>query len=169
MLEHLLDKLSGTDALIRAMRGVDRDRLAKVFARSNVLFLQLPPGYENGIDPNLTQEELLAHIRAGAKDLSQREQFTPLCVLRSGRRALVLFTQQDFVKEFAQDYVRQVNRIMPFEVLGINGQTAVRLFHGVDAVVFNAGTKHEYELSADDLHRLKGLASEAKVATAGQP
>jgi hypothetical protein len=48
VLEQLQDKLTGTDALIRAMRGPDRKKFAEVFARSTVLFLQLPPGCENG-------------------------------------------------------------------------------------------------------------------------
>jgi len=97
VLERLQDKLTGTDALIRAMRRPNREKFAEVFARSVVLFLQVPPGCGNGLDPNLSQEELLAHIRAGAKDLSEREQFTPLRILREERRVLLLFTQQTFV------------------------------------------------------------------------
>jgi hypothetical protein len=168
VFERLQDKLTGTDALIRAMHGSDREKFAEVFARSTVLFLQLPPGCENGLDPNLSQEELLAHIRAGAKDLSEREQFTPLRVLRGSRRVLLLFTQQAFVQEFAQDYVRQVKRIMPFEVLGVSGRIAVRLFDDVDAVVFNAATRHEYELPPGDISLLRNLFPQAKAAHAGQ-
>jgi hypothetical protein len=77
VLEQLQDKLTGTDALIRAMRGPDRKKFAEVFARSTVLFLQLPPGCENGLDPSLSKEELLGHIRAGAKDLSERGAVYP--------------------------------------------------------------------------------------------
>jgi hypothetical protein len=168
VLERLQDKLTGTDALIRAMRGPDREKLAEVFARSVVLFLQLPPGCENGLDPNLSQEELLAHIRAGAKDLSEREQFTPLRILREDRRVLLLFTQQTFVQTFAHDYVRQVKRIMPFEIVGVKGQVAARMFKDVDSVVFNASTEHEYELSPGDLNRLRSLLIPAKAAPAGQ-
>lgn len=67
MLERLRDRLSGTDALIRAMRGSNRARFAEVFGRSTLLFLQVPPGCEGGLDPNMSQEEFLAHLRAGAQ------------------------------------------------------------------------------------------------------
>jgi hypothetical protein len=168
MVERLQDKLTGTDALIRAMHGSDRERFAEVFARSTVLFLQLPPGCENGLDPNLSREELLAHIRAGAQDLSKREEFTPLRLLRGNRRVLLLFTQQSYVQEFAHDYVRQVKRIMPFEVLGVKGQVAIRMFDNVDAVVFNAATRHEFELPPGDLALIRKLLPQARAAHFGQ-
>jgi hypothetical protein len=168
MLDQLWNKLEGTDALTRAMRGSDSEKFAAVFARSTVLFLQLPPGCENGLDPNITQEELLAHIRACAKDLSGREQFTPLRILRGDRTALLLFTQQTFAQEFAQAYVRQVKRIMPFEVLGVEGRIAVHMFEGTESVVFNAGTRHEYELPAEYLRLLKTLGQKARAAHSAQ-
>jgi hypothetical protein len=42
---------------------------------------------------------------------------------------------------------------MRFEVLGIEGCTAVRGFDGADCVVFNALTRYEYELPAEDFER----------------
>jgi hypothetical protein len=151
MLEKLKNKLTGPDELIRAMHQPDDNKFAEVFARSTVLFLQVPPGYENGIDPNISQEEFLAHVRAGAQDISQREQFTPFRRVCDGRKALLLFTRQDLATEFAKAYVRQIKRIMPFGALGVKGKIALRLFNGVDSVVFNALTKYEYELSAERL------------------
>jgi len=140
------------------MLGPDRENFAQVFTRSNVLFLQLPPGSENGFDLHLSQEELLAQIRSAAKDLSQRQQFTPFCRVRADRKSLLLFTQQKFVMEFVQAYVREVKRLMQFEVLGIAGQTALRLLEGADSVVFNPGTRHEYELPAEDMYLLRTLS-----------
>jgi hypothetical protein len=157
MLERVLDKNTGIDAQTRSLRSSDRRRFAEVFGRSIVLFLQLPPGYENGIDPKISQDEFLAHVRACAEDLSQREQFTPFWLTLGGRRSLLLFTQQSFAQEFAHIYVREVRRIMPFVVVGVRGRTAVRMFDGVDSVTFNAGTKHECELPADDLNLLREL------------
>ncbi len=155
MLEKLQDRLTGTDALIRTMRGSDREKFAEVFARSTVLFLQLPPGGENGLDPNLSQQEFLAYIRAGAEDLSEREQFTPFRRVRGGRKSLLLFTQQRLVQEFVHAYVRQVKRLMGFEVLGVQGQIAVRMFDSVETVAFNALTKYEFELLPDQFVSLK--------------
>jgi len=161
MFQQLQEKLTGKDALTRAMLGTDRENFAQLFARSNVLFLQLPPGSENGLDPHLSREELLAQIRSAAKDLSQRQRFTPFCRVRGERKSLLLFTQQKFVKEFVQAYVREVKRLMQFEVLGVAGQMALRLFEGVDSVVFNPETKHEYELSAEDMYMLRTLSPPA--------
>ena len=168
MLERLQDKLTGTDALIRAMRGSDREKFVEVFGHSNILFLQLPPGCENGLDPGISQEEMLAHLKACAEDLSRREQFTPLRIVRENRLLLLLFTQQEYVKKFAKDYVHQVHRIMPLGVLGVEGRVAVRMLDGIDAVVFNAGTKHEYELSPEDIYLLKNRFPQAKAAHSGQ-
>jgi hypothetical protein len=102
MFGPLQEKLTGKDALTRAMLGTDRENFAQSFSRSNVLFLQLPPGSENGLDPRLSREQLLAQIRSAAKDLSQRQQFTPFCRVRGERKSLLLFTRQKFVKEFVQ-------------------------------------------------------------------
>jgi len=161
MFQQLQEKLTGKDALTRAMLGTDRENFAQLFVRSNVLFLQLPPGSENGLDPRLSREQLLAQIRSAAKDLSQRQQFTPFCRVRGERKSLLLFTQQKFVKEFVQAYVREVKRLMQFEVLGVAGQMALRLFEGVDSVVFNPETKHGYELSAEGMYMLRTLSPPA--------
>ena len=157
MFEQLQEKLTGKDALTRAMLGPDRENFAHVFARSNVLFLHLPPGGENGFDPHLSREQLLAQIRSAAKDLSQREQFTPFCRMRGERKSLLVFTQQKFVQEFVQAYVRDAKRLMQFEILGVAGQTALRLLGGVDSIIFNPGTRCEYELSPEDLYILRTL------------
>jgi hypothetical protein len=157
MLERMLEKITGTDPLTRAMRGASPEKFFSIFARSTVLFLQLPAGYENGIDPNVSQDEFMSHMRAGAKDISGREQFTPFRRIRGDHKALLLFTQQRFATEFATAYVRQVNRIMPFGVLGVQGRLALRMLNGVDSVVFNCLTKQEYELPAEYFEHLKTL------------
>jgi hypothetical protein len=168
MLKRLRERFGSSDALVQTLRGSDDEKLAEVFVRSNVLFLQLPPGCENGLDPTLSQEELMAHLHAAAKDLSGREEFTPLHILRGNRRTLLLFTQQAFAEEFARAYVRQVNRIMPFGVINVKGQTAVKMFDGADAIVFNAGSKEECELSQEQLNTIRELIPQAKAASVGQ-
>jgi hypothetical protein len=42
MFQQLQEKLTGKDALTRAMLGTDRENFAQLFARSNVLFLPSP-------------------------------------------------------------------------------------------------------------------------------
>jgi hypothetical protein len=82
MLDRLLGKLSGSDALVRASQGSDRQAFADLFIRSSILFLHLPPGLEDGLDPNGTQDGLLAQIKKSARDcwarlglLSQKRWF----------------------------------------------------------------------------------------------
>jgi hypothetical protein len=65
------------------MRSSDREGFANLFARSIILFLQLPPDCENGLDPKVLQEELLASIRTSARDLAHREEFTTLAWVRA--------------------------------------------------------------------------------------
>jgi hypothetical protein len=155
MLERLWDSLTGSGPLTRAMRGPDPEQFAEVFSRSTVAFLQLPRGCESGLDPNLSREELLAHLRADAKELSQAKEFTPFCRTRDGRKSLLLFTGKNFAKQFVHAYTIQVKRIMEFAVIGVHGRTALRLFDGADSVVFNPSTKHEYELPYEFFARLR--------------
>jgi hypothetical protein len=147
VLNRLLRAFSGADVLIQASRSPDRRIFADLFGRSSILFLHLPPGPEDGLVPNVTQDELLAQIKKSARDLSGREQFMPLCDTREGRKRLLLFTQQSFVQEFAHTYVREIKRIMPFEVLTVEGRVLVPVFRDTDSVVLNAGSKFEYEVS----------------------
>jgi hypothetical protein len=159
MLDRLPGKLSGSDALVRASQGSDRQAFADLFIRSSILFLHLPPGLEGGLDPNVTQDELLAHIKKSARDLSGREQFLPLCDACEGRKRMLLFTQQTFAQEYAQARVRETKRIMPFEVLTVEGRVLVPAFSNADSVVLNPGNKSEYELSAEDIAFLRAGVS----------
>jgi hypothetical protein len=158
MFEGLKEALAGTDALIRAIRQADRERFTEAFSRSTIFFLQVPPGCEGGFDPFTPREEMLAHIRAGAQDISQRTQFTPFCSSQAGRKSALLFTRQNLVREFVPAYVRQIKRLMQFEVVGVKGNVVVRLLDGADSVVFNALTKHEAELPIEWLSELKTLS-----------
>jgi hypothetical protein len=155
MLERLLGKLSGSDALVRASRGSDRQAFADLFIRSSILFLHRPPGLEDGLEPNVTQDGLLAQIKKSARDLSGRAQFVPLCNTREGRKRMLLFTQQTLVQEYAQARVRETKRIMPFEVLTVEGRVLVPVFRNADSVVLNPGSRAQYELSAEDVTLLR--------------
>ena len=168
MFERLWHKLNGTDTLVEALRSSSDSRFVDTFQHSTIFFLHLPPGCENGFDPNISQEELLAQIRKCAKDLSERQQFIPLCIPRDDRRVLLLFTSSDHAKPFVQQYVAQVKRVMPFEVIGVTGEAALNLLHGVDAVVFNPRTADEHELSGQRLHLLKKIIPLARAAHAAQ-
>lgn len=157
MLDRFLNKLTGSDALIRASRRSNRQAFAELFGRSSILFLHLPPGFEDGLDPKVTKEEFLAHVRTAAKDLSGREQFSPLCQARRGRHFMLLFTQQVLAQDYAHAYVRTIKRIMPFEVLTVTGSMVVRSLGDDGAAVLNAESKFEYELSAEDMGLLRKL------------
>ncbi|MCA1592834.1 MAG: hypothetical protein LC754_09340 [Acidobacteria bacterium] len=151
MFKRIVEALRGLDALTRASRGSDRQAFADLFARSSIVFLQLPPGLEGGLDPDVTQDELLAMIRECAQDLAGQEQFVPLCDTREGRTRLVVFTRWSFAQEYAHACVRENQRIMPFQLLTIEGRLLVRSFKIADCVVLNAGSKSEYELSTEDI------------------
>ncbi len=167
MFERLWHKLKRDDALIEALRSSSDSSFLDAFQRSTVFFLHLPPGCENGFDPEISQEELLAQIRKCAKDLSERQQFLPLRILRDNRRVLLLFTDSNHAKPFVQHYVRQVKRVMPFEVIGISGDAALKLLNGIDSVIFNPNTAHERELSSQRLDLLRKLRPAAKAAQVG--
>jgi hypothetical protein len=159
MLSRLLDAITGSDALTRASRRTNRRTFAELFGHSLVWFLNVPPGMHGGLDPNITQEEFLAHIRAAAKDLKDREIFTPFCRSQGDRTALLVFTQSAFAEQFAKAYVRDVQRIMSFEALQTEGTVLVQKLGdiGADTIVLNPRTKHEYELTDADTALLREL------------
>lgn len=168
MFGRLWQKLKRTDALIEALQFSSDSRFLDAFQASTMFFLHLPPGCENGLDPNISQQEFLAHIKKCAQDLSTRQTFVPLCVLRDNRHVLLLFTASDLAKPFVQHYSQQVKRLMPFEVLGVTGKSVPKFLSGVDSIVFNPGTAHEHELSSQRLHLLKRLSPIAKAASIAQ-
>jgi hypothetical protein len=110
---------------------------------------------EKGIDPKISQEELLEKIRAAAKDLSEQEQFEPFCYARGSQSRMPLFTDQSLVEEFVQAYVKETKRIAPFQVLGVSGTTAATALGNADVVVLNDRTMLEYELSPDDVRLIR--------------
>jgi hypothetical protein len=95
--------------VIGAMRSSDREGFANLFARSIILCLQLPPDSENGLDPKVLKEELLASIRTSARDLAHREEFTNPRLGAGGRKSLLLFTQQARVERFVQAHASMVS------------------------------------------------------------
>jgi|SRR5215467_3584619 len=155
MFKKLFGRSQNSDDLATACRGNDRDRFAELFGRAQIFFICLSPGMEKGIDPKISKEEFLEIVRAAAKELSQQEQFAPFCYVRGSQKRMPVFTDQSFVKELAQAYVRETKRIMPFQVLGIEGTTVVRALGNADVIVLNDGTQHEYELSPADVRLLR--------------
>src|SRR5262245_35283539 len=121
MFKKLFGRSQNSDDLATACRRADRDEFAELFGRAQIFFICLSPEMEKGIDPKISKEEFLEKVRAAAKDLSQQDQFTPYCYARGSQKRMPLFTDQSFVKEFAQAFVRATKRIMPFQVLGIAG------------------------------------------------
>jgi hypothetical protein len=164
MISRLLGLFNGSDPLVRAGRSSDREAFAHLFGRSNVIFVQLPPGLEDGLSPDLTQEELLEQIKRAAKDLSGREQFTPFRQLREGRNSMVVFTQQRFAEGFAHAYVRRVKRIMPFQALTVQGSVLAPAFGDVDTIVLNPDSKQEYEVPVEDMPLFRKICVELHPA-----
>ena len=157
--ESMLSKLFGlskdSDSLVDAWRRADRQKFADLFGKTQIFCLSLPTGLENGIDPNVTQEELLAKIRAAAQDLSQRERFSPFCYTKNSQTRMPIFTSQELVQPFAHAYVRETKRIAPFQVLGVNGTVIARALGNADVIVLNDRTEHEYELTPDDIAQIR--------------
>jgi len=90
------------------MRSSDREAFANLFARSIILFLQLPPDSENGLDPQGVAG------RVAGLHANVRQRFgTPGGIYHArlgagGRKSRLLFTQQARVEEFAQAHASMV-------------------------------------------------------------
>lgn len=146
----------GPDALTRGCRDPDRRAFAELFRRSSIAFLSLPAPFDRGLDPStLSQEALLSLIEKATQDLSERKEFQPFCYTVGQARCLPLFSQEKFALQFVGEYVREVQRVLPFQMLTASGSALVPTIPGYDLVVLNDRTKHRYQLSAEDVALLQ--------------
>jgi hypothetical protein len=158
--------LGGPDALTRACRGADRRAFAELFGRSSVAFLCLPAPFDQGLDPSgMSQEELLSLIEKAARDLSERKEFQPFCYTVGQARCLPLFSQEKFAQQFVGEYVREVDRVLPFQMLTANGAALIPAFFGCDIIVLNDRTRHRQQLSAGDVALLQEVWAEERKGT----
>jgi hypothetical protein len=111
-----------------------------------VIFLSLPPGLENGVDPRLSQEELVAVVREAAKDLSQSQGFAPFWYAGQGGRRLPVFTSEEGARDFVKAYVQEVGRIMPFQVLTAGSPILAKLAAACDVLVVDERTSKMREI-----------------------
>ncbi len=156
MLDRVRRWLGSPDALIRAARGPDRRVFVKLFCRSPIRCICLPKRFAEGLPANASREEILAQIEAAARDLSERESFSPFSYLREGQRRMPLFTSEELAADFAKAYALDVQCIVPLQVLAVDGVAVVPSFKDCDVVVLNDRTSQEYVLSVDDMALLKG-------------
>jgi hypothetical protein len=157
------------DPLAEAYLGPDRRFFTELFDRSTLLFLHLPPGQEGGLDPKITKDEFLAHVRSAAQDLAARKQFNPFCRLRETGRSLLLFTGRPFAQVFAHAYVREVKRIMPFQIVGVIASALASSFSRDYSVVLNARSEFEYELTAEDMRLIQEASARQPSGGEAEP
>jgi hypothetical protein len=111
-----------------------------------VVFLSLPPGLEKGVDPGVSQEQLLAIIREAARDLSQSQGFTPFSYSGRGGRRLPLFTSEERARTFVEAYVQEIGRIMPFQVLTAETSVLPKLAVACNVMVVDDRTSNAREI-----------------------
>ena len=144
------------DPVIRFAHGSDRRAFVDVIGRADLIALSLPT--DQGLDPEtLTQEQLLTHIGAGVKDLAEREEFTLFTYPREGKRCLPLFSSHKLAEEFIHLYVREINRVLGFQVLTVRGRSLRDAMLSAEQVAVNARTQHERVLAEVDLRLVDEL------------
>jgi len=143
------------DAVTRAARGGDRDHFADVFVSSMLYFVCVPARFAAGLPANASQDEILAQVEAAAKDLSESQGFQPFVYPDSGRRRMPIFSSDALATQFASWYALHTQRIIPLQVLGVEGSLIVPAFKDCDVVALNDRTKHEYLLTDQDASLLK--------------
>jgi hypothetical protein len=146
--------LRGRDPLTRLSRGPDRRAFAEAFGRSEVLFLSIP--LAEGLDPSsLTPEALLAHVEKAAQAISEESEIRPFTYPAGGMDCLPIFTSQGLAEQFVGEYVREINLILPFSVLTVEGTVIIPAVLASGRVVLNDRTKDRYELTDEDRALIK--------------
>src|SRR5262249_54390214 len=98
---------------------------------------------------------LLSLIDRSAHDLAERKEFQPFYYVAGGAKCLPLFSQERFAQQFVGEYVREVNRVLPFQMLTANGAALIPAFTACDIVVLNDRTRHRHQLSSEDIALLQ--------------
>ena len=126
--------------LLRGAASARPQPAATSFAESQIFFLCLPQRFANGIPTSSSPEELVAYVKAAAEDLASSQGYEPFSYSEAGQRVLPLFTSEDHAQQFVQAYVVRLQRIIPFQVLGVLGQSLVAAVQAHDEVIINPGT-----------------------------
>ncbi len=94
----------------------------------------------------------MAYVEEAAADLASSQGYEPFSYNEEGHRVLPLFTSEDHAQQFVQAYVVKVQRIIPFQVLGVLGESLVATVRSYDEVIVNPGSSDAAVLRS----RIKG-------------
>jgi len=131
----------------------DSKAFAQSFVSSQVYILSLP--IPDAVDPAaMTQEQLLDLIRKAAKESAGAARITPFTYKDGDVRVFPIFTSQDAAKEFIKQYATKINRIVPFQISGLQGRVLLPQFKARASFVLNAMSKDERRFSERDLEEL---------------
>lgn len=134
----------------------DRDAFLRQLGGQDIFIIGAMQG--DGIEPKgMTKEQLLAAIRAAAKDLSEDKPRDPFVYERDGQRRLPFFTSNDYAQTFAREYAKERNRVYPFQLLGVKGSLLARVLPACDVLVMNDRSADEVELSDDDAAAIRRM------------
>ena len=99
----------------------------------------------------------------------ESEGFQPFVYQHEDRRRMPLFSSDDLAAEFAKWYALETQRIIPLQVLGVDGAMVAPSFGDCDVVVLNDRTKHEVVLSDEDTALLKAACGLSLSVSAANP
>ena len=160
MVSFLTRVLDLPDRPTRLSRKADRREFAAVVARTQLTFLSVPVELEAGLDADtMTPEDLLDCIEKSARLCSEREAHPPWTCVRAGELLLPVFSQKRYAERFVGEYVKSLNRVIPFFLLTASGRDIAASAAEGATVLLNAGTRHEYRLTRDDLAAVRAAAA----------
>lgn len=110
----------------------------------------------DGIDPTeMTGEQLLAEVERAAKALSERTEFRLFMYERDGVLCLPFFSSTKHCDAFCGEFSKRRNRVFPFEVYTVSGDTIAGRHLDADVLVLNDGTSDARLLSAEEREALE--------------
>ena len=86
--------------------------------------------------------------------MSEQAAITPFTYTESARRIFPVFTSQEAAKVFIKQYVTKINRIVPFQISGLQGRVLLPHLRSGVCVVLNASSKNERRLSERDIEEI---------------
>jgi hypothetical protein len=150
MLGFIKNIFGNADALIEAGKSGKSQEFVSLFLTSELTLLSLPVA-ESLDATNLTEKELLDLVENAAQQVSQQTEVNLFTFEDGTTTVLPVFTSDKAAQKFVEQYVSQVQKIIPFQVLGLKGETLLNFLSEDAKVVLNPKNPSEYRLTKKDI------------------
>jgi len=150
MIKFIKSIFGNADALAEAGKSGRFQEFVRLFLVSELTLLSLP--VSSSLDPeNATEQEILELVENAAQRSSAQTGASLFTFQEGSMTVLPVFTSEKAAQKFVEQYASQVHRIIPFEVLGLKGETLLSFLSEDVRIILNPKNQSEYRLREKEM------------------